>query len=54
MRIDQYQLAAGVDGAVEVAPKFDNDDLEVIFACFDDITWRASQLSLARSSVLRA
>jgi hypothetical protein len=54
MRIHNYQLAAADDSAVEVAPKFDNDDPEVIFACFDDIMWRAYQLSLARSGVLRA
>jgi O-acetyl-ADP-ribose deacetylase (regulator of RNase III) len=46
--IYHYPLAAAVDVAVEVAKKFDNDSLQVIFACFDDVTLRAYQLRLQR------
>lgn len=46
--IYHYPLSAAVDVAVEVAQKFDNDGLHVIFACFDDVTLRAYQLRLQR------
>lgn len=47
--IYHYPLTAAVDVAVEVAERFDDDGLKVIFACFDDITLHAYQLRLQRN-----
>jgi O-acetyl-ADP-ribose deacetylase (regulator of RNase III) len=47
--IYHYPLAAAADVAVEVAQQFDHDSLEVIFACFDDISLRVYRLRLEQN-----